>query len=204
MVCRFDGVAQVIFRETKLKGAYIIEVKSLDDERGFFARSFCQKEFERHGLNARIVQCNISYNKMKGTLRGMHYQIAPYEETKLVRCTKGAIYDVVIDLRPDSSTFTQWIAVELTAENRRMLYIPERLAHGFQTLEDNTEVFYQISEFYAPEYERGVRWNDPAFGIQWPETQRIISQRDQNYADFLSDSQSTSPLSRSVRVPEHT
>jgi len=176
----------MIFIETKLKGAFIIEPEPLGDERGFFARTFDQKEFEAHGLNPRVMQCNISFNKKKGTLRGMHYQIAPYQEAKLVCCTKGAIYDVALDLRLDSPTLKQWIAVELTAENRRMLYIPEGFAHGFQTLEDNTEVFYQMSEFYHPESAKGVRWNDPAFGIVWPDDIRVISDKDRQYTDFIS------------------
>ena len=174
----------MIFTETKLKGVFIIQPEKLEDERGFFARTWCQLEFAEHGLNPRVVQCSISFNRKRGTLRGMHYQIAPYQETKIIRCTRGAIYDVIIDLRPDSPTFTQWIAVELTHENRQMIYIPGGFAHGFQTLADNTEIFYQISEFYAPEYAQGVRWNDPAFGIQWPEDHRILSDRDSNYPDF--------------------
>lgn len=174
----------MIFTETKLKDAYVIEPERLEDERGFFARTFCEHEFAAHGLCTRFVQCNISFNKRKGTIRGMHYQVAPHAEAKLVRCTMGAIYDVIIDLRPGSPTFAQWVAVELTAQNRRMVYVPEGLAHGFQTLEDNTEVFYQMSEFYHPECARGVRWNDPAFGIKWPLTPVIISARDQSYPDF--------------------
>lgn len=174
----------MIFKETKLKEAYIIELEALEDERGFFARSFCQKEFEEHHLNPRIVQCNISSNKKKGTLRGMHYQIAPYEEAKLVSCTMGVIYDVIVDLRPDSSTYCQWFAVELSAENYKMLYVPEGFAHGFQTLEDNTIVLYQMSEFYHPECARGVRWDDSAFGIKWPLSNRIVSKKDMNYPDF--------------------
>jgi len=174
----------MIFTETKLKGAFIIDPEKLEDERGFFARTWCQLEFARYGLNSRVAQCSISFNPKRGTLRGMHYQIAPYEETKIVRCTQGAIYDVIIDLRPDSPTFTQCIALELTSENRQMIYIPEGCAHGFQTLAGNTEVFYQISESYAPEFARGVRWNDPAFGIQWPEDQPILSDRDKSYPDF--------------------
>lgn len=174
----------MIFIETKLKGAFIIEPEPLEDERGFFARSFCQKEFKEHGLNPCIVQCNISYNKKKGTLRGMHYQVAPHEEAKLVSCIRGAIYDIIIDLRPNSPTFKQWIAVELTADNRRMLYIPEGFAHGFQTLEDNTEVFYQMFEFYHPEASRGVRWNDSAFRIVWPNDIIVISDKDREYPDF--------------------
>lgn len=176
----------MIFKEAKLKGAYIIGLEPLEDERGFFARSFCQKEFEEHGLNFSIVQCNFSYNKKKGTLRGMHYQIAPHQEAKLVCCPKGTIYDVIIDLRKDSPTLKQWIAVELTAENRRMLYIPEGFAHGFQTLRDDTGVFYQMSEFYHPESAKGVRWNDPAFGIVWPDDIQVISHKDRQYPDFIS------------------
>jgi len=192
------------FTETKLKGAYIIEPEPIADERGFFARTFCAREFEAHGLNPRLAQCNISYNARRGTLRGMHYQAAPHQEAKLVRCTRGAIYDVIIDLRPGSPTFMQWLAVVLTALNSQpstlnlqpppltppagsMLYIPEGFAHGFQTLEDETEVFYQMSEFYHPECARGVRWDDPAFGIVWPDTvSRIISVRDQGYVLFTS------------------
>ncbi len=175
----------MIFKETELKGAIIIEIDRAEDERGFFARSFCAKEFEEHGLNPCISQCNISYNEKKGTIRGMHYQVVPYEEAKLVRCTKGAIYDVIIDLRPDSLTFKKWVAVELTEENRRLLYVPERFAHGFQTLEDHTEVFYQMSESYHPECAQGIRWNDPTFGIKWPVDVQIISIGDQQYRDFV-------------------
>lgn len=169
------------FIETKLKGAYIIEPERLEDERGFFARTFCQKEFEANGLNTRLVQCSISYNKRKGTLRGMHYQTAPMAEAKLVRCTRGAIYDVIVDLRPDSPTYCQWFAEELNAENSKMVYIPEGFAHGFQTLKDDTEVFYQMSEFYSPEHAQGVRWDDPAFGIGWHLNKKIISEKDKNY-----------------------
>lgn len=174
----------MIFTETKLKGAYIIEPEQLSDERGFFARTWCQKEFQVHGLNSKVAQCNISYNKKKGTLRGMHYQTAPFEEAKVVWCTRGALYDVIIDLRPNSATFRKWIAVELTAENRKMLYIPEGLAHGFQTLLDNTEVFYQMAEFYEASHARGVRWDDSAFNIQWPHKVSVISDKDSQYADF--------------------
>jgi dTDP-4-dehydrorhamnose 3,5-epimerase len=175
----------MIFHPIKLKGAYLIELERREDERGFFARSWCQREFEAHGLNPRLVQCNISFNEKKGTLRGMHYQAPPYQEAKLIRCTAGAIYDVIIDLRRDSETYKEWIAVELTAENHTMLYVPEGFAHGFQTLRDKTEVFYQMSEFYMPPYSRGVRWNDPQFKIIWPETEkRIISLKDQTYPDF--------------------
>jgi dTDP-4-dehydrorhamnose 3,5-epimerase len=175
----------MIFTETKLQGAFIIDIDRIEDERGFFARTWCQREFEAHGLCTQLVQCNISFNKHKGTLRGMHYQAAPRAEAKLVRCTSGAIYDVIIDLRPDSPTFRQWLAVELTADNRRMLFIPQGFAHGFQTLAHDTEVFYQMSQFYAPEYARGVRWDDPAFGVSWPAEKRVISKRDQGFPDFL-------------------
>lgn len=169
------------FIETRLKGAFIIEPERLEDERGFFARTFCQKEFEAHRLNPRMVQCNISYNKHKGTLRGMHYQAAPMAEAKLVRCTRGTIYDVIIDLCPESPTYCQWLAEELNADNSKMIYIPEGFAHGFQTLEDDTEVFYQMSEFYSPEHARGLRWDDSIFGIEWPLNTMIISEKDNNY-----------------------
>lgn len=174
----------MIFKETRLKGAYVIELEQLQDERGFFARSFCQKEFEDHGLNPSIVQCNISYNKKKGTLRGMHYQIAPHEEAKLVSCIRGSIYDVIIDLRPDSDTYSQWFAIELSANNYKMSYAPRGFAHGFQTLEDNTVVLYQMSEFYHPECARGVRWNDSAFGIEWPLLTPIFSDTDVSFKKF--------------------
>ncbi|MFH1539118.1 MAG: dTDP-4-dehydrorhamnose 3,5-epimerase [bacterium] len=170
------------FTGTPLKGAFVIDLEPLEDDRGFFARSWCRKEFEARGLNPNLVQCNISFNKKKGTLRGIHYQERPHAEAKLVRCTMGAICDVIIDLRPESPTFKQWFSVELTAQNRRALYIPEDFAHGFQTLEDNSEVFYQMSEFHHPESARGLRWDDPAFGIDWPEEEkRIISDKDLNY-----------------------
>ena len=174
----------MIFHETILNGAYIIDPERMEDERGFFARSWCRRELEAHGLNPKLAQCNISFNKMKGTLRGMHHQDPPYQEAKIVRCTMGAIYDVIIDLRSKSSTFKQHFGVLLTAENRKMLYIPEGFSHGFLTLEDNTEVFYQMSEFYAPEYARGIRWNDPGIGIKWPADVITISERDWNYPDF--------------------
>jgi dTDP-4-dehydrorhamnose 3,5-epimerase len=177
----------MIFNTTELPGAYIIEPERYEDERGFFARTWCQHEFEQHGLSTRLAQCNISFNKRMGTLRGMHYQVAPYAEVKLVRCTMGAIYDVIIDLRPHAPTFMRHVGVVLSAENRRMLYVPEGFAHGFQTLEDNSEVFYQMSEFYAQAYGRGVRWDDPAFGVQWPEAERNIIDRDRYYPDFAPD-----------------
>jgi dTDP-4-dehydrorhamnose 3,5-epimerase len=172
--------------ETTLKGVFVIELEKLQDERGFFARTWCRNELNQKGLNSDVVQCSISFNQKKGTLRGMHYQTAPHEEVKLVRCTAGAIYDVVIDLRESSPTFMEWTAVELSAENHRTLYIPENCAHGFQTLVDNTEILYQMSEFYAPECARGVRWDDPAFGIQWPAAGRTISTRDATYPDFVN------------------
>lgn len=171
----------MIFVETRLKGAFVIKPERKEDARGFFARVWCQREFEAHGLNSQLAQCSVSFNKNKGTLRGMHRQEAPYPEAKTVRCTMGAIYDVILDLRPDSASFNQWIAVELTATNRWMLYIPGGMAHGFQTLEDNTEVFYQISEFYHPECESGLRWNDPAFEIKWPLAVSMIAERDNTY-----------------------
>jgi dTDP-4-dehydrorhamnose 3,5-epimerase len=175
----------MIFTETRLQGAFIIELERLSDERGFFARSFSEDDFNAHGLNPFIVQCNVSFNHKKGTLRGMHYQVDPHPEVKLVRCTMGSIYDVIVDLRPASPTFKQWVAVELSAENRRMLYIPAGMAHGFQTFEDNSEVFYQMGESYHPECARGVRWDDPVFGIEWPSAQhRILSPRDREYPDF--------------------
>lgn len=175
----------IIFRETKLKGAFVIDPERFDDERGFFARSFSEKEFESYGINTRMAECNISFSYKRYTIRGMHYQSALHAQAKLVRCTKGAIYDVIIDLRPESPTFKQWIGEELTAENRRMLYVPVGFAHGFQTLVDETEVFYQVSDFYARETEGGVRWNDPAFAIQWPATDgETINERDRTYPDF--------------------
>jgi dTDP-4-dehydrorhamnose 3,5-epimerase len=174
----------VIFHKTRLQGAFLIDINKLEDERGFFARTWCQREFEEHGLNPRLVQCNLSYNKLKGTLRGMHYQAAPDQEAKLVSCIQGAIYDVIIDLRPESPTYRDHIGVVLSAEAHNLLYVPEGFAHGFLTLADEATVFYQMSEFYAPDSARGVRWNDPAFGIQWPEPVQVISERDANYQDF--------------------
>jgi dTDP-4-dehydrorhamnose 3,5-epimerase len=172
------------FLETSLKGVFEIDLEPQSDERGFFARTWCQKEFEAHGLSSALVQCSISYNARKGTLRGLHYQAHPYQESKLVRCTKGAIHDVVVDLRPESPTFKQWITAVLTATNRNMLYVPAGCGHGFLTLEDETEVFYQMSEFYNPQSSRGVRWDDPAFQIVWPGEVTVISERDRNYPNF--------------------
>jgi dTDP-4-dehydrorhamnose 3,5-epimerase len=177
----------MIFSETKLAGAFLIELEKFEEERGFFARSWSEREFAERGLESRLAECNISFNKKKGTLRGMHYQAAPHGQVKVVRCTLGSIYDVIIDLRIGSPTFKQWVGVELSAANRRMLYIPKDFAHGFQTLEDATEVFYQMSDYYFPENGRGVRWNDPAFGIGWPELDRMtIADRDRDYPDFAS------------------
>ncbi|MGA9144694.1 MAG: dTDP-4-dehydrorhamnose 3,5-epimerase [Candidatus Acidiferrales bacterium] len=172
------------FQETKIAGVFEIQIEPHSDERGFFARSWCEKEFKDKGLNSLLVQCSISLNTRKGTLRGMHYQAAPFPETKVVRCTQGAIYDVVLDLRPASVTFKDWIGVVLTAQKRNMIYVPAGCAHGFLTLENEAEVLYQISEFYHPESARGVRWNDPAFRIDWPEKVEVISERDGNYPDF--------------------
>ncbi len=174
----------MIFTETKLSGATIVDLAPHYDERGFFSRSWCQREFVAHGLNPKLVQCNVSYNQKRGTLRGMHLQDAPFAEAKLVRCTRGGIYDVVIDLRAESDTYLQWLGVELTAENHRALFVPEGFAHGFITLEDDTEVFYQMSEFFAPECARGYRWNDPAFGIVWPVAVEVISEKDAALPDF--------------------
>lgn len=174
----------MFFNETKLPGVFEISIEPEFDTRGFFARSWCQKEFEAHGLNAKSVQCSISFNTKKGTLRGMHYQDAPFAESKIVRCTQGAIYDVIIDLRPGSTSFKNWIGVVLSSAQRNMIYIPEGCAHGFLTLEDDTELFYQMSEFYHPELSRGVRWNDPAFHVVWPSDVEVISERDASYPDF--------------------
>src|SRR6185437_1762248 len=174
----------MIFLETPLQGAYVIEVEKLEDERGFFGRSWCAKEFAAKGLDPHLVQCNVSFNKRKGTLRGLHYQIPPHAEVKLVRCTKGFLFDVIVDLRKDSPTFLKWVGVELTATNHRMLYIPKLFAHGFQTLEDNTEIFYQMSEFYEPAASKGLRWNDPRVGINWPDVAGIMSQKDQAYLNL--------------------
>ena len=173
--------ARMKFTETRLQGAFVITPDRIEDERGFFARTFCRREFEEHGLNPNLVQCNISFNKKKGTLRGMHYQVAPHEEAKLVRCTSGAIYDVIIDLRPVSPTFKQWFAAELSGENHQLLYVPEGFAHGYQTLMPQTEVSYQVSEFYNPASERGIRWDDPTTGVTWPLPVTLMSQKDRNY-----------------------
>jgi dTDP-4-dehydrorhamnose 3,5-epimerase len=174
----------MMFTELEVKGAFVIEPDKKEDARGYFARTWCRKEFLAHGLNPSLVQCNISYSKKKGTLRGLHLQAPPHEEAKLVRCTRGAIYDVILDLRRDSPTFRRWIALELTAENNRVVYVPEGFAHGFQSLEDATEVFYQTSDFYCPKAEWGVRWNDPTFGVEWPLGVSVISEKDASLEDF--------------------
>lgn len=171
----------MIFTETKLPGAYTISVERLEDERGFFARGFCINEFNGYGLNGHIVQANISYNRKRGTLRGLHMQKAPFEEVKIVRCTRGAVYDVIVDMRRQSPTFKQWIGVELTADNYQMLYVPEGFAHSYITLEDNTEVLYNVTQFYHPGSETGFRWDDPAFDITWPVEPVIISERDRSH-----------------------
>ncbi|OFW57333.1 MAG: dTDP-4-dehydrorhamnose 3,5-epimerase [Candidatus Solincola sediminis] len=175
------------FMETRLKGAFLIELDKIEDERGFFARTFCANEFEAHGLNPRIVQCNVSYNIKRGTIRGMHFQSDPHQEAKLVSCIKGSLYDVIVDLRKSSPTYCQWYGVELSEAHPKYFYIPEGFAHGFQTLKDDTVVFYQMSEFYHPECASGARWNDPAFGIEWPLPEPTISDRDNTYPDFMRD-----------------
>ena len=176
----------MLFIETKLKGAFVIELEKYSDDRGFFSRAWCQKEFKEQGINSQFVQANIGFSKNSGTIRGIHYQIAPFEEAKLVRCIRGAIFDVVLDLRPELPSFKQWFGVELSDENRKMLYVPEGCAHGYQTLVDNTEVFYQVSQVYSPESERGILWNDPEFDIEWPtDKDLVISEKDQNWPDFM-------------------
>jgi dTDP-4-dehydrorhamnose 3,5-epimerase len=176
----------VILEETRLAGAFVIEIEPLRDERGFFARTFDRELLERHGLAADVIQSSVSFNERAGTLRGMHYQAEPHGEEKLVRCTRGAVLDVIVDLRPESPTYCEWLAVELDERSRRALYIPRGIAHGFQTLADSSELLYQMSTPYVPGAGRGVRWDDPAFGIEWPEPPagRIMSERDRTYPDF--------------------
>jgi dTDP-4-dehydrorhamnose 3,5-epimerase len=175
----------MIFSETGLPGAYVIDLERIEDERGFFARAWDERELTEHGLESRIAQCNVSFNKRKGTLRGMHLQRPPHQEVKLIRCTRGGLFDVIIDLRPDSGAYKRWIGIELTADNRRMLYVPRGFAHGFQTLEDDTETFYMVSEFYTPGAESGVRWDDPVFGIEWLLGRPTeVSEKDQHWPDF--------------------
>jgi len=175
----------MIFKALPLYGSYIIELERKQDERGFFARAWCKNEFSTRGLSSEFVQFNISYNFKKGTLRGIHYQIEPHQEDKIVRCTKGAVYDVIIDIRPESPTYKKWFSVEISAENYFMLYIPKGFAHGFQTLTDNTELYYQMSEYYHQECAHGIRWNDPEFKIDWPLKPTVISKNDQLYEDYL-------------------
>ena len=177
----------MIFQATKLPGAFLIELERKEDERGFFARAWCENEFAEHHLEGKIVQCNISFNKKRATLRGMHYQSHPYAEIKVIRCTRGSIYDVIVDLRPESPHYKEYLSVILSAETRSMLYIPKGFAHGFQTLEDETEVFYHMSEYYMPHAARGFRWNDPAFRISWPDDVQIISEKDRSYPDFSAE-----------------
>jgi dTDP-4-dehydrorhamnose 3,5-epimerase len=174
----------MIFTETSLAGAWTIDLDRRGDDRGFFARAFCEKEFGEHGLATRFVQVNDSLSARKGTLRGMHYQLAPRAETKVVRCIRGALWDAVVDLRPASPTFGRTFGAELSAENRRMLYVPKGCAHGFITLADDTEAFYFVDEFYGPDQERGIRWNDPKFAIQWPIVPTVLSDKDRGHRDF--------------------
>jgi len=169
------------FEETKLQGAYVISPELLEDSRGFFAREFCKEQYEAYGLNSNIVQCNMSFNHLAGTVRGMHFQLPPHQEVKIVRCTQGAIFDVIVDLRKESKTFKQWVGVELTAQNRKHLYVPAGFAHGYQTLVDSTEVAYQVTEYYTPGSERGVKWSDPAFDISWPKPVSSISDKDRQH-----------------------
>ena len=177
----------MIFSEARLQGAFVVDIDPIEDDRGFFSRSFCQREFMKHGLKTEVVQSNISFNLAKGTLRGMHFQRPPMSEAKLVRCTRGKVYDVIVDLRPDSETYRLWEGFELSAENRRSIYIPEGFAHGFQTLEDNSELFYQMYQFYSPEHASGVRWDDPAFGVRWPLPTPVISSRDNSFPYYVVD-----------------
>lgn len=174
----------MIFTETKLKGAYVIDLERVTDERGFFARGWCAKEFSSHGLSPVIVQVNIGHSIKKGTIRGMHFQITPYAEVKVVHCSRGSLYDVIIDLRDGSPTRSQWVGVELTANNGRMVYVPEGFAHGYQTLEDETDLVYQTSQFYAKEAAKGVRYNDPTFAIAWPLPVSVVSSGDANWPDY--------------------
>jgi len=175
----------VLFIPSELPGAWLIEPEFIGDDRGAFARSWCGREFEERGLNPRLAQCNISTNRQRGTVRGMHFQREPHAETKLVRCTRGAIFDVIVDLRPDSAMFHRWSAFELSADNHRLLYIPAGFAHGFQTLTDDTEVFYQMSCEYQSGYSFGVRWNDPAIAVEWPFPISVISSRDETWPDVI-------------------
>ena len=187
-VCRSNSTGRgyrLIFTETKFAGAYVVDIEPTKDERGFFARSWCRSEFKKHGMNSNLEQCNISYNKKNRTLRGMHFQLPPHEEAKFVRCTKGAIYDVIVDLRSESATYCKWQSIELNEENRRALYIPEGFAHGFMTLADDTEVFYQMSSEFVSSSAGGIRWDDPSLDIQWPDQPHCISEKDMTYPDYV-------------------
>lgn len=173
------------FTETEINGLYVVELKKIGDDRGFFARAWCENEFSAQGLASRMVQGNTSYSKHRGTLRGLHYQVAPHEEAKLMRCTKGSIFDVAVDLRPDSQTYKKWYGIELSEQNKKMLFVPEGFAHGYLTLEDETEVYYLVSEFYTPDAERGIRWNDPAINIDWPITDNLnLTDKDKSWPDI--------------------
>jgi dTDP-4-dehydrorhamnose 3,5-epimerase len=178
------GLYSVLFHETPLSGAYVIELEKRGDDRGFFARAFCRNEFEKAGLSAAFVQINNSLSVDVGTLRGMHYQLPPHAETKVVRCIRGALWDCILDVRPESPTFGKWFGDTLSAENRKMMYVPKGFGHGLITLEPNTEAFYLVDEFYNPASERGVRWNDPKFGIHWPIEPRVVSEKDSGHRDF--------------------
>lgn len=172
------------FTETKLKGSYVIEIENRKDDRGSFGRAWCMNEFREHGLNGNVCQINTSFTIKKGTVRGMHFQVDPYQETKLLRCTKGRIYDVMVDLRPESPTFLQWFGIELSDDNYKMVYVPENFAHGFISLVDNCEVYYPVTQFYTPGAERGIRWNDPSLKIEWPVPVEVVSEKDKNHPDF--------------------
>ena len=174
----------MIFSETKLKGAFVIDVQKLIDDRGFFGRLWCEKEMNAHNLETNIVQSNVSLSKNKGTLRGMHFQRSPYQETKLVRCTKGSVYDVIIDLRPESQTFKQWFGIKLSETDHKMIYVPKNFAHGFLTLEDNSEVYYLVTQFYNKDHEAGLRWDDPELNIDWPIMVHEISEKDNIHPNF--------------------
>ena len=172
------------FSELDLKGAYLVEINKIEDDRGFFGRAWCKNEFDQHGLNSSVCQINTSYSHKKGTLRGMHYQVPPAPESKFIRCTSGSILDVIVDLRPESETFLQWTGIELSADNYRMVYVPERFAHGFVTLSDHSEVYYLATQFYTPAAERGLRWDDPALNILWPVSVEVISDKDKKHPAF--------------------
>lgn len=194
----------MIFKETRLAGAFTIDLERIEDDRGFFARQWCREEFAEHDLVTEVAQASVAFNEAMGTLRGMHWQVAPHAEVKLVRCVRGAIYDVIVDLRPSSDTFGEWIAEELTDANRRTLYVPEGFGHGYQTLAAGTEVWYQMSASYAPDASRGFRWDDPHFEIEWPPTERrIISERDCCWPDFHESllAPLTAPVARTARAP---